>query len=66
MTSRVVLRSIVVAAFLTMPAAGYAQEAVLAHGPLIGPWLTLRRLLRCHPWAVGGPDPVPPARKRLA
>jgi len=44
----------------------YAQEAVLAHGPLIGPWLALRRLLRCHPWAVGGPDPVPPARKRFA
>jgi hypothetical protein len=30
MTSRVVLRSIVVAAFLAMPAAGYAQEAVLS------------------------------------
>jgi uncharacterized protein len=44
----------------------YAQEAVQAHGPLVGPWLALRRLLRCHPWAAGGPDPVPPARKRLA
>ena len=44
----------------------YAQEAVLEHGPLVGPWLALRRLLRCHPWAAGGPDPVPPARKRLA
>src|SRR5882724_3275192 len=30
MTSRVVLRSIVVAAILVMPAAGYAQEAVLS------------------------------------
>ena len=44
----------------------YAREALLEHGPLIGAWLALRRLLRCHPWAAGGPDPVPPARKRLA
>jgi putative membrane protein insertion efficiency factor len=39
----------------------YAEEAVRVHGPLVGPWLALRRLLRCHPWAAGGPDPVPPA-----
>jgi len=45
----------------------YAQEAVRVHGPLIGPWLALKRLLRCHPWAAGGPDFVPPrARKRAA
>jgi len=29
--------------------------------------LALRRLLRCHPWAVGGPDLVPPrTQKRTA
>jgi uncharacterized protein len=45
----------------------YALEAVREHGPLAGPWLALRRLLRCHPWAAGGPDPVPAStRKRLA
>jgi putative membrane protein insertion efficiency factor len=38
----------------------YAEEAVRVHGPLLGPWLALRRLLRCHPFAEGGPDPVPP------
>ena len=38
----------------------YAEEAVRSHGPLRGPWLALRRLLRCHPWAAGGFDPVPP------
>jgi putative membrane protein insertion efficiency factor len=38
----------------------YAQEAVRLHGPLRGPWLAARRLLRCHPWAPGGLDPVPP------
>jgi len=45
----------------------YAFEAVRIHGPIRGPWLALRRLLRCHPWAPGGPDPVPDrAHKRLA
>ena len=44
----------------------YAVEAVRIHGPLVGPWLALKRLLRCHPWAPGGPDEVPAPRKRLA
>jgi putative membrane protein insertion efficiency factor len=45
----------------------YAEEAVRVHGPLVGTWLALRRLLRCHPYAPGGPDFVPPRRvKRLA
>lgn len=38
----------------------YAEEALRVHGPLHGLSLALRRLLRCHPWAAGGPDPVPP------
>ena len=34
---------------------------------IVGPWLALRRLLRCHPWAAGGPDLVPPrTQKRTA
>jgi putative membrane protein insertion efficiency factor len=37
----------------------YALDAVREHGSLRGPWLTLRRLGRCHPWAAGGYDPVP-------
>ncbi len=44
----------------------YAVEAITAHGPLRGAWLAARRLLRCHPWAPGGPDPVPPPRGRGA
>ena len=44
----------------------YAEEAVRLHGPIVGPYLALRRLLRCHPYAAGGPDPVPPRAKRLA
>jgi len=37
----------------------YALEALKKHGPLRGSWLTLRRLLRCHPWGGSGYDPVP-------
>ncbi|MFC0413634.1 membrane protein insertion efficiency factor YidD [Asaia lannensis] len=37
----------------------YAQEALLRHGILKGAWLTIRRLLRCHPYCSGGIDPVP-------
>jgi putative membrane protein insertion efficiency factor len=39
----------------------YAVEAITRHGVLAGGWLTLRRLLRCHPWGGSGFDPVPPA-----
>lgn len=38
----------------------YALEAVTAHGSVRGTWLAVRRLSRCHPWAAGGYDPVPP------
>ena len=39
----------------------YALEAVTVHGSLRGTWLAARRVGRCHPWAAGGYDPVPPA-----
>jgi uncharacterized protein len=42
----------------------YACEAVEAHGFLRGCWLSLRRLLRCHPFHPGGFDPVPAASVR--
>lgn len=37
----------------------YASEAVERHGALRGSWLALARILRCHPWAASGYDPVP-------
>ncbi len=37
----------------------YAEEALLKHGARRGSLLALRRLLRCHPFHPGGPDPVP-------
>jgi putative membrane protein insertion efficiency factor len=37
----------------------YSLEAVTVHGAAKGTWLTLRRLGSCHPWSLGGYDPVP-------
>lgn len=37
----------------------FAVQAIRQHGPLIGGWLALKRVGRCHPWAPGGHDPVP-------
>lgn len=46
----------------TPTCSSYALEALKVHGALYGSWLTLRRLLRCHPWGGSGFDPVPPPR----
>ena len=37
----------------------YALQALRKHGPIKGSWLTIRRILRCHPWGGSGYDPVP-------
>jgi len=39
----------------------YAAGAIATHGPMRGAALAAWRLLRCHPFARGGLDPVPPA-----
>jgi putative membrane protein insertion efficiency factor len=38
----------------------YALEALERHGARRGAWLSLRRVLRCHPFYPAGFDPVPP------
>jgi hypothetical protein len=37
----------------------YSLQALEQYGATIGSYLTLRRLVRCHPWCDGGDDPVP-------
>ena len=37
----------------------YALEAIETYGTGQGTKLTVKRLLRCHPWCDGGYDPVP-------
>ena len=38
----------------------YAYVALVRFGVMKGSWLALRRVGRCHPFAKGGLDPVPP------
>ena len=40
----------------------YALIALERHGALKGSWLTVRRILRCHPWGAYGVDDVPDAK----
>jgi putative membrane protein insertion efficiency factor len=45
----------------------YADQAIDRFGLWAGGWMTLARLLRCHPWGTAGLDFVPdslPARAR--
>ena len=37
----------------------YAVEAVEKYGCIKGLYLTVRRIMRCHPFHAGGFDPVP-------
>ena len=43
----------------TPTCSAYALEALQAHGAGRGSYLTMRRLVRCHPGCDGGHDPVP-------
>ena len=37
----------------------YAIDALTQHGLVKGCWLSLKRILKCHPLHDGGYDPVP-------
>ena len=43
----------------------YALDALRQHGAMAGSYLTVGRLLRCHPWCAGVHDPVPSQKPRL-
>ena len=37
----------------------YGIDAINKYGPLRGGYLTVKRILSCHPWGKHGYDPVP-------
>jgi len=37
----------------------FSIEAVKKYGSIKGMWLSIKRILRCHPFHPGGYDPVP-------
>ncbi|MFM7923890.1 MAG: membrane protein insertion efficiency factor YidD, partial [Planctomycetaceae bacterium] len=44
----------------------YSLEALERHGASAGSYLTVHRLLRCHPLCAGGHDPVPAEPPKVA
>lgn len=43
----------------TPTCSAYSREALLRHGALKGSALSVKRILKCHPFHPGGYDPVP-------
>ena len=37
----------------------YAVQAIQKYGPFKGGYLSVKRILKCHPWGGHGYDPVP-------
>ena len=42
----------------------YGLEAIEKHGAFKGGWLTITRILKCHPFHPGGIDPVPEKKQK--
>ena len=43
----------------TPSCSNYSNQAIKKHGAIRGVLLTIKRLLKCHPWGDDGYDPVP-------
>ncbi|MEK3887678.1 membrane protein insertion efficiency factor YidD [Bacillus sp. FSL K6-3431] len=41
----------------------YGMEAIQKFGAIRGGWLTVKRIVKCHPFHPGGFDPVPDITK---
>ena len=42
----------------------YAIEALKKRCLIIGGWLSLKRIISCHPWGGSGYDPVPEKKNK--
>ena len=42
----------------------YAQEAIMRHGIVKGGYLSMMRIIKCHPWGKSGEDPDPPVTRK--
>ncbi len=49
----------------TPSCSAYALEALEKKGFFYGSYLTLNRLLRCHPWGGFGDDPLPLKKRNI-
>jgi len=42
----------------------YAKQAIIQHGIVKGSYLSMMRIVKCHPWGGSGEDPVPPVTRK--
>lgn len=49
----------------TPTCSAYSLQALERHGAAAGTYLTVARIVRCHPWCEGGVDDVPLEKPRL-